>query len=95
MDDDKQVEQQMVTDTDADTRDDIDNTNSDFAEMNRRMDAFESMQAQMFEMLKSIKSAQADMVISGNAVISENDDSVMTDGFVPLEELDYSINERG
>lgn len=91
----KELEEQVVTDTDADTRDATDTTNADFAAMSARMDSFEQMQTQMFDMLKSIKSAQADMVMSGNAVISENADSDMADGFVPLEELDFSLNGIG
>lgn len=91
MDDEKTVEQQEVSDTDADTRDVLDTTNNDYSEINARMDAFEKMQTQMFDMIKDIKSAQSDMVMTGNAVISEGDDSEMADGFVPLEDLDFSI----
>lgn len=91
MADDKTLEQQEVTDTDADTQDVLDATGNDYSEINARMDAFEKMQTQMFDMLKSIKSAQSDMVMTGNAVISEGDDSEMADGFVPLEDLDFSI----
>jgi len=91
MDDDKKLEQQEVTDTDADTRDLERTEGNDYSELAARMDGIEQMQAQMFDMLKSIKSAQADLVMTGNAVISESDDSDMTDGFIPLEELDFSI----
>lgn len=91
MDDDKKLEQQEVTDTDADTRDLERTEGNDYSELAARMDGIEQMQSQMFDMLKSIKSAQADMVMTGNAVISENDDSDMADGFIPLEELDFSI----
>ena len=89
--DDKKLEQQEVTDTDADTRDLEQTEGNDYSELAARMDCIEQMQTQMFDMLKSIKSAQADMVMTGNAVISENDDSDMADGFIPLEELDFSI----
>ena len=91
MDDDKKLEQQEVTDTDADTRDLEQAEGNDYSELAARMDGIEQTQAQMLDMLKSIKSAQADLVMTGNAVISENDDSDMTDGFIPLEELDFSI----
>lgn len=91
MDDDKKLEQQEVTDTDADTRD-LERTEvNDYSELAARMDGIEHMQTQMLDMLKSIKSAQTDLVMTGNAVISENDDSDMADGFIPLEELDFSI----
>ena len=91
MDDDKKLEQQEVTDTDTDTRDLERTEGNDYSELAARMDGIEQMQSQMFDMLKSIKSAQTDMVMTGNAVISENDDSDMADGFIPLEELDFSI----
>lgn len=91
MDDDKKLEQQEVTDADADTRDLERTEGNDYSELASRMDGIEQMQTQMLDMLKSIKSAQTDMVMTGNAVISENDDSDMADGFIPLEELDFSI----
>lgn len=87
----EQNEQLEVTDTDADTRDLERTEGDDYSELAARMDGIEQMQNQMFDMLKSIKSAQADLVMTGNAVISENDDSDMADGFIPLEELDFSI----
>jgi hypothetical protein len=91
MDDEQRIEQQEVSDIDADTQDVLGTTNNDYTKINARMDAIEKMQTQMFDMLKSIKSAQSDMVMTGNAVISEGDDSEMADGFVPLEDLDFSI----
>ncbi len=90
--DEETIEQQEVSDTDADTKDVTDTVANDYSDLSARMDSFEKMQSQMFDMLKSIKSAQTDMVMTGGAVISENDDSEMTDGFIPLEELDFSID---
>ena len=55
MDDDKKLEQQEVTDADADTRDLERTEGNDYSELAARMDGIEQTQAQMLDMLKSIK----------------------------------------
>ncbi len=94
MDDEiKRDEEQVVEDTDADTRDVEDSQQSDFAEMSNRLTRMEDAINRMSGVVSAIQKAQNSLVDMG-AVIRENpvdDTSSDDDSFVPLEKLDFKI----
>lgn len=94
MDDDiKRDEEQVVEDTDADTRDIEDSQQNDFAEMSNRLTRMEDAINRMSGVVSAIQKAQNSLVDMG-AVIRENpvdDASSDDDSFVPLEKLDFNI----
>lgn len=94
MDDDAQRnEQDIVEDTDADTRDVEETQRDDYADMSNRLTRMEDAINRMSGVVSAMQKAQASLVDMG-AVIRENpsDDTTSDDdGFVPLEKLDFSI----
>lgn len=94
MDDDvKRDEEQVVEDTDADTRDVEDSQQNDFADMSNRLTRMEDAINRMSGVVSAIQKAQNSLVDMG-AVIRENpvdDTSSDDDSFVPLEKLDFKI----
>lgn len=94
MDDEiKRDEEQVVEDTDADTRDVEDSQQSDFADMSNRLTRMEDAINRMSGVVSAIQKAQNSLVDMG-AVIRENpadDTSSDDDSFVPLEKLDFKI----
>ena len=94
MDDDvKRDEEQVVEDTDADTRDVEDSQQNDFTEMSNRLTRMEDAINRMSGVVSAIQKAQNSLVDMG-AVIRENpvdDTSSDDDSFVPLEKLDFKI----
>lgn len=94
MDDDvKRDEEQVVEDTDADTRDVEDSQQSDFADMSNRLTRMEDAINRMSGVVSAIQKAQNSLVDMG-AVIRENpvdDTSSDDDSFVPLEQLDFKV----
>lgn len=94
MDDDiKRDEEQVVEDTDADTRDIEDSQQDDFADMSQRLTRMEDAINRMSGVVSAIQKAQNSLVDMG-AVIRENpvdDTSSDDDSFVPLEKLDFKI----
>ena len=94
MDDDAQRnEQDVVEDTDADTRDVEETQRDDYADMSNRLTRMEDAINRMSGVVSAMQKAQASLVDMG-AVIRENpsDDTTSDDdGFVPLEKLDFSI----
>ncbi len=94
MDDDfKRDEEQVVEDTDADTRDVEDSQQNDFTEMSNRLTRMEDAINRMSGVVSAIQKAQNSLVDMG-AVIRENpvdDTSSDDDSFVPLEQLDFKI----
>lgn len=94
MDDDAQRnEQEIVEDTDADTRDVEETQRDDYADMSNRLTRMEDAINRMSGVVSAMQKAQASLVDMG-AVIRENpsDDTTSDDdGFVPLEKLDFSI----
>lgn len=93
MDDDTRREEEVVEDTDADTRDVEDTERDDYAEMSERLTRMEDTINRMSGVVSAMQKAQASLVDMG-AVIRENptDDATSEDdSFVPLEKLDFKI----
>lgn len=93
MDDDTQREEEVVEDTDADTRDVEDTERNDYTEMSNRLTRMEDAINRMSGVVSAMQKAQASLVDMG-AVIRENpadDASSDDDSFVPLEKLDFKI----
>lgn len=92
MDDERQVEQ-VVEDTDADTRDVADEQREDYAQLSERLTRMENAINQMSGVMSGIQKAQKSLVDMG-AVIRDNpidDTESDDDSFVPLEKLDFTI----
>lgn len=93
MDDDTKREEEVVEDTDADTRDVEDTERNDYTEMSNRLTRMEDAINRMSGVVSAMQKAQASLVDMG-AVIRENpadDASSDDDSFVPLEKLDFKI----
>lgn len=95
MDDDSRVEDEnVVEDTDADTRDVEEAEQNDYAQINDRLSRMETAIGRMSGIVSAMQKAQNSLVSMG-AVIHEDDnpadDDGATDSFVPLEKLDFSI----
>lgn len=93
MDEEKKDEEQVVKDTDADTKDVEQTQQNDFSEFEKRMSKMEAEIMRMSGVVSAVQKAQTSIVDMG-AVIRENpvDDSGSDDDlFVPLEKLDFSI----
>ena len=91
--DSKRDEEQVVEDTDADTRDVEDTQQDEYADMSKRLTRMEDAINRMSGVVSAMQKAQSSLVDMG-AVIRENpsDDTTSDDeGFVPLEKLDFSI----
>jgi hypothetical protein len=97
-DDEKKVEntdeEQVVEDTDADTKDVEKSVSDDYSDISGRLGKMEDAIKRMTGTIEAMQKAQTNMVSMG-AVIREdgntNDDDSTDDSFVPLEELDFSI----
>lgn len=92
MGDERQVEQ-VVEDTDADTRDVADEQREDYAQLSERLTRMENAINQMSGVMSGIQKAQKSLVDMG-AVIRDNpidDTESDDDSFVPLEQLDFTI----
>lgn len=93
MDEENKDEEQIVKDTDADTKDVEQTQQNDFSEFEKRMSKMEAEIMRMSGVVSAVQKAQSSIVDMG-AVIRENpvDDSDSDDdSFVPLEKLDFSI----
>lgn len=93
MDEEKKDEEQIVKDTDADTKDVEQTQQNDFSEFEKRMSKLEAEIMRMSGVVSAVQKAQTSIVDMG-AVIRENpvDDSDSDDdSFVPLEKLDFSM----
>lgn len=93
MDEEKKDEEQIVKDTDADTKDVEQTQQNDFSEFEKRMSKMEAEIMRMSGVVSAVQKAQNSIVDMG-AVIRENpvDDSDSDDdSFVPLEKLDFSM----
>lgn len=93
MDEEKKDEEQIVKDTDADTKDVEQAQQNDFSEFEKRMSKMEAEIMRMSGVVSAVQKAQTSIVDMG-AVIRENpvDDSDSDDdSFVPLEKLDFSM----
>lgn len=89
------IENNVVTDLDADTGDIEDTNRIDFSAIESRIDSLETILEKIQGGITAIRDAQSIMVNSG-AVIREGSDSSDNDDsgspeFIPLEELDFSI----
>lgn len=92
-DEERNIEQQEVSDADADTRDVEESQQSDYTEMSERLTRMEDAINRMSGVVSAMQKAQASLVDMG-AVIRENpaDESPSeSDSFVPLEKLDFTI----
>lgn len=93
MDDDTRREEEIVEDTDADTRDVEDEQRDDYKEMSQRLTRMEDAINRMSGVVSAMQKAQASLVDMG-AVIRENptdEADSSDDSFVPLEKLDFKI----
>lgn len=93
MDDDTKREEEVVEDTDADTKDVEDTERNDYLEMSNRLTRMEDAINRMSGVVSAMQKAQASLVDMG-AVIRENpadDANSDDDSFVPLEKLDFKI----
>lgn len=93
MDDDTRREEEIVEDTDADTRDVEETQRDDYAEMSQRLTRMEDAINRMSGVVSAMQKAQASLVDMG-AVIRENptdETDSSDDSFVPLEKLDFKI----
>lgn len=93
MDDDTRREEEIVEDTDADTRDVEDEQRDDYKEMSQRLTRMEDAINRMSGVVSAMQKAQASLVDMG-AVIRENptdETDSSDDSFVPFEKLDFTI----
>lgn len=93
MDDDTRREEEIVEDTDADTRDVEETQSDDYKEMSQRLTRMEDAINRMSGVVSAMQKAQASLVDMG-AVIRENptdETDSSDDTFVPLEKLDFKI----
>lgn len=92
-DEEKKQVDDVVEDTDADTRDIEDTEKQDFGDMSERLTRMEDAINRMASVVNSMQKASANIVDMGG-VIRENESTSTTDtndGFVPLEQLDFTI----
>ena len=93
MDDEtKDAMEDEVKDTDADTKDEIQEQKEDYSEISKRLARMEETVNRMAGVVTSIQKAQADIVEMGGT-ISETEDTTESDDedFVPIEKLDFTI----
>lgn len=91
--DEKKQVNDVVEDTDADTRDIEDTERQDYSDMSERLSRMEETINRMASVVNSMQKASANIVDMGG-VIRENESTSTTDaddGFVPLEKLDFTI----
>lgn len=94
-DEEKRDDEQIVEDTDADTRDVTGEVADDYGELSKRMTKMEAAIERMTGVVSAVQKAQTSMVDMG-AVIRETPANVSAqsdeeDSFVPLEEMDFSV----
>lgn len=93
MDDEtKDAMEDEVKDTDADTKDEIQEQKDDYSEISNRLARMEETVNRMAGVVTSMQKAQANIVEMGGT-IRETEDTTEPDdeGFVPIEKLDFTI----
>ena len=83
-------EEDIVSDTDADTRDVIDTEREHYDDVERRFGELESRLDKILAQISSIREAQGILVENG-AVINDTDDDNIVDDFVSPKEMDLLI----
>lgn len=83
-------EEDIVSDTDADTRDVIDTEREHYDDVERRFGELESRLDKILAQISSIREAQGILVENG-AVINDTDDDNTVDDFVSPKEMDLLI----
>jgi hypothetical protein len=93
MDDEtKDAMEDEVKDTDADTKDEIQEQKDDYSEISNRLARMEETVNRIAGVVTSMQKAQANIVEMGGT-IRETEDTTESDdeGFVPIEKLDFTI----
>lgn len=94
MDDEtKDATEDEVKDTDADTKDEIQEQKVDYSEISNRLARMEETVNRMAGVVTSMQKAQANIVEMGGTIreTEDNTESDDDEGFVPIEKLDFTI----
>ena len=83
-------EQDIVKDTDADTRDIVDTEQEHYDDVEKRFSTIETTLDKILAQISSIREAQGILVENG-AVINDTDDDVVIDDFVSPAEMNLLI----
>lgn len=83
-------EQDIVTDTDADTKDIVDTEQEHYDDVEKRFSTIETTLDKILAQISSIREAQGILVENG-AVINDTDDDVIVDDFVSPAEMNLLI----
>ena len=92
MDEDERREEQVVEDTDADTRDVETNERDDMSDIRELIGGLSARVSNLTDMVSAMQKAQVSLVDRGGVIREEEyDEPDNTDSFVPIEKLDFSI----
>lgn len=93
MDDEtKDAMEDEVKDTDADTKDEIQEQKDDYSEISKRLVHMEETVNRMAGVVTSMQKVQANIVEMGGTIRETEDNTESDDeGFVPIEKLDFTI----
>jgi len=93
MDDEtKDAMEDEAKDTDADTKDEIQEQKDDYSEISNRLARMEETVNRMAGVVTSMQKAQANIVEMGGTIRETEDNTESDDeGFVPIEKLDFTI----
>ena len=83
-------EQDIVSDTDADTRDVVDTEQEHYDDVEKRFSTIESTLDKILAQISSIREAQGILVENG-AVINDTDEEIQIDDFVSPAEMNLLI----